>query len=82
MERTRAAALAVVDPPAVEGIADQLGTLRSVQSEIAAERRDGGPGLAELLARQAGIEDAIRRATWRHAAAGDAGEAGGSVADL
>jgi tetratricopeptide (TPR) repeat protein len=82
MERTRAAALAVVDPPAVEGIAEQLGALRALQSEIAAERRDGGPGLGELLTRQAAIEDAIRRATWRHGAAGDVGEAGASVADL
>ena len=57
MERTRAAALAVVDPPEVEGIEDELGMLRTVQADLAVERREGSAGVAELLAREAAIED-------------------------
>lgn len=68
MERTRAAALTVVDPPAIEGIEAELGELRAVQSEILAARRTGVEP-RHLLARQAAIENRIRRATWRHRSA-------------
>ncbi|MGH3906485.1 MAG: CHAT domain-containing protein [Pseudonocardiaceae bacterium] len=64
MERTRAAALAIVDPPAVEGVEGELGALRAVHAEILTARRAGTePG--RLLARQAAIENRIRRATWK-----------------
>ena len=82
MEKTRAAALAVVDPPAVEGIEERLGMLRTIQSDIAMERRDGGAGLAELLARQAAVEEGIRRATWRRPSAAGVTGKGRSVAEL
>ncbi|MGH3929668.1 MAG: CHAT domain-containing protein, partial [Pseudonocardiaceae bacterium] len=65
MERTRAAALAVVDPPSIEGIEEDLGALRAVQTEIQAARRTGAEP-RPLLARQAAIENRIRQATWKH----------------
>ncbi|MFN2494391.1 MAG: CHAT domain-containing protein [Pseudonocardiaceae bacterium] len=64
MERTRAAALAVVDPPATEGIEEELGALRGVHAEILGARRTGAEP-RHLLARQAAIEHRIRRATWK-----------------
>src|SRR5829696_6461815 len=64
MERTRAAATAVVDPADLEGIEQELGHLRAVQSELAAARRDGSASVRALLEQQAGLEERIRRATW------------------
>jgi tetratricopeptide (TPR) repeat protein len=76
MERTRAASLSVVDPPATEGIEEALGALRAVHAEILLARRESGSGRPDLLARQATIEDRIRRATWtRRSSAGAAGAA-------
>ncbi|MFN2496243.1 MAG: hypothetical protein ABR608_10105 [Pseudonocardiaceae bacterium] len=65
MERTRAAALAVVDPPAVGSVEAELGALRTVHAEILAARRAGAEP-RHLLTRQAAIENRIRRATWKH----------------
>ncbi|MGH3915983.1 MAG: CHAT domain-containing protein, partial [Pseudonocardiaceae bacterium] len=65
MERTRAAALAVVDPPSIEGIEEELGALRAVHTEIQGARRTGVEP-RRLLARQAAIENRIRQATWKH----------------
>jgi tetratricopeptide (TPR) repeat protein len=65
MERTRAAALAVVDdPPDVEGIAEELGALRAVQAELREARRDTGSEPPNLLARQTRLEQRLRRLTW------------------
>jgi tetratricopeptide (TPR) repeat protein len=64
MERTRAASLSLVDPPATEGIEEELGALRAVHAELLLARRESGSEPADLLARQAAIEDRIRRATW------------------
>jgi hypothetical protein len=65
MERTRAVALAAVDPPAIEGIEEELGALRGVHAEILGAHRTGAEP-KHLLARQAAIEHRIRRATWQH----------------
>lgn len=65
MERTRAAALTVVDLPAIEGIDEDLGALRGVYAEIQEVRRTGAEP-RHLLARQAAIENRIRRASWQH----------------
>jgi tetratricopeptide (TPR) repeat protein len=76
MERTRAAALALVDPPSTEGIEEDLGALRAVHADLLAARRETGTEPADLLARQAAIEDRIRRATWtRRASAATTGSA-------
>lgn len=63
MERTRAAALAVVDPPRAGSADTELGALRAVHAEILAARR-AGTEPRHLLARQTAIEHRIRRATW------------------
>lgn len=82
MERTRAAALAVVDPPEIEGVEGQLGDLRAVQGEIAQARLAGSGDVGELLTRQTALEEAVRRATWRQLAVGDAEDRPRSVAEL
>jgi len=64
MERTRAAALVAVEAPVVAGIEDELASLRSMQAEIAAVRRETGEEPAELVHRQAAVESRIRRASW------------------
>ena len=81
MERTRAAALAVVDPPATEGIEEELGALRAVHAEILVARQSGTEP-RQLLARQAAIESRIRRATWKHRPSELATEAALSTAAL
>jgi tetratricopeptide (TPR) repeat protein len=77
MERSRAAALLAVEPPAFEHIRDDLTALRAVQAGLRAESshgaRPGGP--ADGGAEQAAIESRIRRATWR---AGSAAGASGA----
>lgn len=81
MERTRAAALAVVDPPSIEGIDEDLGALRAVHSEIEGARRTGAQP-RDLLARQAAIESRIRQATWKHRSPAAVREAALSTATL
>jgi len=76
MERTRAAALSVADPPTADGMEEELGALRAVRAEILAARWQTGAEPGELLARQAKIESRIRRATWaRHSSARPVGAA-------
>ncbi|HEX2301752.1 MAG TPA: CHAT domain-containing protein, partial [Pseudonocardiaceae bacterium] len=69
MERTRAAALAVVDPPVAGSVEAELGALRTVHAEILAARQTGTEP-RHLLARQAAIEHRIRRVTWKHRSPG------------
>ena len=67
MERTRAAALAAVDDtPETEGVAEELGALRAVQAELRDARRETGTEPSALLARQARLEQRLRRLTWGH----------------
>jgi hypothetical protein len=79
MERTRAAALAVVDSEPSEDISDDLGELRSVYAELVAARQESGTEPDGLRARQRRIEQRIRSATWstraRHSQAGAAASA-------
>jgi tetratricopeptide (TPR) repeat protein len=84
MERTRVAALSSVDAPATEGIEEELGALRAVHADLLQARRETGAEPPGLLARQAAIEDRIRRATWaRHLpATATATGAGLSTAEL
>jgi tetratricopeptide (TPR) repeat protein len=72
MERTRAASLSVVDPPAIEGIEEELGALRAVHAEILLARRESGNERPDLLTRQSTIEDRIRRATWTRRSSAEA----------
>jgi tetratricopeptide (TPR) repeat protein len=67
MERSRAAALLVVEPPAFDHLRDDLAALRAVQAEQRDERIHGArpAALAHTGAEQAVIESRIRRATWR-----------------
>jgi tetratricopeptide (TPR) repeat protein len=64
MERTRAAALSVVDSRPRQDISDDLGELRSVYAELVATRQETGTEPAGLRARQRRIEQRIRSATW------------------
>jgi tetratricopeptide (TPR) repeat protein len=82
MERTRAAALFVVEPPATEGIEEDLAALRTVHAELAQAGRDGRGEPPELLARQAAIERRVRRATWERRAEAAVDGAAMSPADL
>lgn len=82
MERTRAASLSVVDPPATEGIEEELGALRAVHAEILLARRESGSERPDLLARQATIEDRIRRATWTRRSSAEAAGAALSTGAL
>jgi len=65
MERTRAAALLTVEPPAPEAVRDELAELRAVHLELAQALRETGVEPAGLRARQAAAEARVRRATWR-----------------
>jgi tetratricopeptide (TPR) repeat protein len=71
MERTRAAALSIVEPPAIEGIGEELAALRAVHAKLAEARRDSQGESAELLAEQAAIERRVRRASWDRRAAAE-----------
>jgi tetratricopeptide (TPR) repeat protein len=82
MERTRAASLSVVDPPATEGIEEELGALRAVHAEILLARRESGSERPDLLSRQATIEDRIRRATWTRRSSAEAAGAAMSTGAL
>lgn len=64
MERTRSAALSVVESEPRRDIDDDLGELRSVDAELVAARQQKGTEPAGLRARQRRIEQRIRRATW------------------
>jgi tetratricopeptide (TPR) repeat protein len=70
MERTRAAALSVVDSEPVQEIGDDLGELRAVYAELVAARQESGTEPAGLRARQTRIEQRIRSATWSTRAQG------------
>jgi tetratricopeptide (TPR) repeat protein len=70
MERTRAAALAVVDPVRVAGVEDEVAALRALQVEIRRVRAERQVDPADLLARQAAAEARIRRLTWQRTAPG------------
>jgi len=72
MERTRAAALLTVEPPATPDIEDDLVKLRAVYAELVVMGHQPERGLAvppSLLSRQRAIENRIRRATWHGRAA-------------
>jgi tetratricopeptide (TPR) repeat protein len=72
MERTRAAALLAAEPADTHGIDDELDALRTVEAELAEARGTLQREPPELLARQAVLENQIRRRTWvrtGHAAA-------------
>jgi tetratricopeptide (TPR) repeat protein len=70
MERTRAAALFVVEPPDVEGFEEELTALQAVHAELAQARRDSAGEPPELLAKQTAIESGLRRAGWARQASG------------
>jgi tetratricopeptide (TPR) repeat protein len=70
MEKTRAAALLTVEPPAPDELQDELAELRLVHAELAQALRDTGEEPAELCARQAAAEAAIRRSSWRRSGSG------------
>jgi tetratricopeptide (TPR) repeat protein len=64
MERTRAAALSVVDAEPTADIGDDLGELRAVYTELVAARQETDVEPAGLRTRQTRIEQRIRSATW------------------
>ncbi|MGY1694408.1 CHAT domain-containing protein [Geodermatophilus sp. SYSU D00814] len=70
MEQTRAAALLGVEPPAPDGLQDELAELRLVHAELAQALRDTGEEPAELRARQGAAEARLRRATWQRPGSG------------
>jgi hypothetical protein len=82
MERTRAAALSVVDSEPKQDIGDDLGELRSVYAELVAARQETGTEPAGLRARQTRIEQRIRSATWGTSAQGAHTSAVSSVPEL
>ena len=82
MERTRAAALSVVDAEPTADIGDDLGELRAVYAELVAARQETGAEPAGLRARQARIEQRIRSATWSTRAHGAHAGAFFSAAEL
>lgn len=63
LERTRAAAFLLSEPPHTEGIETDLAQLRTTQEELAEARRRGEEPPA-VLARQKLLEARIRRSTW------------------
>ncbi|HEY2578754.1 MAG TPA: CHAT domain-containing tetratricopeptide repeat protein [Streptosporangiaceae bacterium] len=71
MERSRAAALLAVEPPAFGEISEDLSSLREVQARQRDAPGTGDPWAAAARAaaglpiEQAALEDRIRRATWR-----------------
>jgi tetratricopeptide (TPR) repeat protein len=72
LERTRAAALLAVEPPATPDIEEDLVALRAVYRELVVMGHQPERGLAippSLLSRQRAIENRIRRATWHSRAA-------------
>jgi tetratricopeptide (TPR) repeat protein len=82
MERTRAAALSVVDSEPKQDIGDDLAELRSVYAELVAARQETGTEPAGLRARQTRIEQRIRSTTWGTSAQGAHTSAVSSVPEL
>jgi tetratricopeptide (TPR) repeat protein len=70
MEQTRAAALLSVEPPAPDGLQDELAELRLVHADLAQALRDTGEEPAELRARQTAAEARVRRGTWQRSGSG------------
>jgi len=70
MERTRAAALLTVEPPAHEAVREELTELAAVHAELSQARRESGAEPAELLSKQAAAEERVRRATWQRRGSG------------
>ncbi|HET7328107.1 MAG TPA: CHAT domain-containing protein [Nocardioidaceae bacterium] len=64
MESTRAAALSATGPDPTDGVDDELGALRAVQTEIARARRADKSALPALLSRQSEVEARIRHSGW------------------
>ncbi|PRY33320.1 CHAT domain-containing protein [Pseudosporangium ferrugineum] len=63
LERTRAAALLRVQPPA-SGVDDDVVALRGIAQELRVARLERGEEPAALLARQSTLEARIRRRSW------------------
>jgi tetratricopeptide (TPR) repeat protein len=82
MERTRAAALSVIDSEPKQDIGEDLGELRSVYAELVAARQETGTEPAGLRTRQMRIEQRIRSATWGTYAQGTQANAIPSVPEL
>ena len=76
LERTRAASLLAVQPPAT-GVEDDVVVLRGVEHELRAARRERGEEPPELVARQRDLESRIRRRSWSRE--GNAGPAHGII---
>ncbi|HSK28155.1 MAG TPA: CHAT domain-containing protein [Jiangellales bacterium] len=72
MERTRAAALTAVTPLETAGAEEELGALRAAHAELQQARRDTGAYPEELVARQAEVEERLRRAAWVRESTGSA----------
>lgn len=71
MERTRAAALLTAGPTITEGLEDELAALRAVRAELAEVGQERADEPGALLARQAVLEQRVRRATWLRSPGGD-----------
>lgn len=69
LERTRAAALMRVHPPAT-GVDEEVIALRGVEHELRAARLERGEEPAALLARQSALEARLRRRSWTGEGAG------------
>jgi tetratricopeptide (TPR) repeat protein len=70
MEKTRAAALLSVEPPAPDELQEELADLRLVHADLAQALRDTGEEPAELRARQGAAEARIRHHTWLRSGSG------------
>jgi len=82
MERTRAAALFAVEPPATEGIEDELAAVRAIQADVLKARREHGVEPPELLTMQAAAEGRARRATWERRAGTETEDVALSLTEL
>jgi hypothetical protein len=70
MEKTRAAALLSVAPPAPDELQEELADLRLVHADLAQALRETGEEPVELRARQAAAEARIRHHTWLRSGSG------------
>ncbi|MFZ0161560.1 MAG: CHAT domain-containing protein [Kineosporiaceae bacterium] len=64
LERTRAAALVMVDPPAPARMQEDLANLRALEVQMREARRAEGREPHELQVRAGALEARIRRASW------------------
>lgn len=71
MERTRAASLLTIAAPPGTEVRGHLAALGAVHAELEAVRGASRTEPTALLARQAALEAAVRRASWLHTAQGD-----------